>query len=304
VVSVPVAIYGWLQYFGLDPLDWDITSLSPVHSTVGYSLYLGAFLSMVVPFTLFKILGGHTEGPNQPIPFVIILILQVMCLIFTLSRGAWLGLLGGCMVFFWLLASRWQKRMLTLAAVVFVAGGFLLLSMNKGLVVPSFTGENRLSDAIISQNRKVSNNERLTIWANTIPMISSRFLLGYGPETYSTAFWLTHPTASFNEIPNFNPWDPHNIILYHLTAIGVLGLISFLWIIARFYRKTYHAFQGVSDRDTGTMIAAILSSATVFLIQAQFNPYGIVPLVLFWLVLAFGVSANRWITSALPDGKS
>ena len=39
VVSVPVAIYGWLQYFGLDPLDWDITSLSPVHSTVGYSLY-------------------------------------------------------------------------------------------------------------------------------------------------------------------------------------------------------------------------------------------------------------------------
>jgi len=44
--SVAVAIYGFLQYFGLDPLTWSTDSLSPVHSTTGYSLYLGAYLAM------------------------------------------------------------------------------------------------------------------------------------------------------------------------------------------------------------------------------------------------------------------
>ncbi len=296
VVSVPVAIYGWLQYFGLDPLEWDTTSLSPVHSTVGYSLFLGAFLAMVIPFTLFKIFGGQADGRYRPFPFVIILVMQVCCLLFTLSRGAWLGLLGACMVFLWLLAYLWQrKRLILLSVLVLGAGSFLFLSMNKGSVLPSFTEQNGLSDASIAQNRKVSDNDRMMIWINTLPMITRRFLFGYGPETFSTAFWLTHPTGSFSEVLNFNPWDPHNIFLYHLTATGVSGLMAFLWILARFYRMTYYALKGAVDRHTGIMVAAIISSATAFLIQAQFNPNGIVPVVLFWIVLAMGVSAFRWI---------
>lgn len=296
VVSVPVAIYGCMQYFGLDPLDWDTTSLSPVHSTVGYSLYLGAFLAMVIPFTLFRIFGGEEDGRNRPFPYFLILVLQVMCLLFTLSRGAWLGLLGGCTVFFWLMAYRWQfRRVFIFSIIMLIVGGFLLISMNQGSVLPSNSGQNGLSDAILANARKVSNNERMLIWVNTLPMISSRLLLGYGPETYSSAFWLTHPMGLFSEIPNFTPWDPHNIFLYHLTGIGVLGLIVFLWILARFYKITYQAFKSASDRHSGIMIAAIISSATVFLIQAQFNPNGIVPLFLFWLVLAMGVSTSRWV---------
>lgn len=296
VVSVPVAIYGWLQYFGLDSLEWDTTSLSPVHSTVGYSLYLGAFLAMVIPFTLFRIFGGQADGHYRPFPFVLILVLQVCCLLFTLSRGAWLGLLGGCMVFFWLMAYRWRmKHLFIFSVVILITGGFLLFSMNQGSVLPSFTEQNGLSDAIVAQARRVSNNDRMMIWVNTLPMISSRLLLGYGPETFSIAFWLTHPIGLFSEFPNFNPWDPHNIFLYHLTATGVFGLMAFLWILARFYRITYRAFMGASDRHTGIMVAALVSSATAFLIQAQFNPNGIVPVVLFWFVLAMGVSAFRWV---------
>lgn len=304
VVSVPVAIYGWLQYFGLDPLEWETTSLSPVHSTVGYSLFLGAFLAMVIPFTLFRIFGGQADGRYRPFPFVLILVLQVCCLLFTLSRGAWLGLLGGCMVFLWLLAYRWQgKRLFLISVFVLVAGSLLLFSMNQGSVLPAFTGQNGISDAIVAETRKVSDSDRMMIWINTLPMITRRLLFGYGPETFSTAFWLTHPSGSFSGVPNFNPWDPHNIFLYHLTATGVSGLMAFLWILARFYRITYHAFIGAEDRHTGIMVAAIISSATAFLIQAQFNPNGIVPVVLFWFVLAMGVSAFRWVGVSTSDVK-
>ena len=140
VVSVPVAMYGWLQYLGLDPLDWDTTSLSPVHSTVGYSLYLGAFLAMLIPFTLYRVFGDAAHGIKRSFPYLIILVLQVMCLLFTLSRGAWLGLLGGVTVFFWLMTYRWRRRRLFIfSVVVLIVGGFMLFSMNQGSVLPSFT---------------------------------------------------------------------------------------------------------------------------------------------------------------------
>ena len=217
--SVPVAIYGWVQYFGLDPFDWNTPSLSPVHSTVGYSLFLGAYLAMVIPFTLFRILGGQSDGQKRPFPYILILVLQIMCLLFTLSRGARLGLLGGCLLFLWLLAYRWRmRRLFIFSVIVLIAGSYLFISMNKSLVVTSLNEQNGLIDALVVQAGKVSNDIRLELWIKTIPMISGRYLLGYGPETYSIAFWLYYPPESFPELAKFQFWDPHNIFLYQLTG--------------------------------------------------------------------------------------
>jgi putative inorganic carbon (HCO3(-)) transporter len=294
VGSVPVAIYGWVQYFGLDPFDWTTPSLSPVHSTVGYSLFLGAYMAMVIPFTLFRILGGQSDGQKRPFPYILILVLQIMCLLFTLSRGARLGLLGGCMLFLWLLAYRWRMRSLFIfSVIVLIAGSYLFISMNKSLVVAPLTEQNGLIDALIVQARKVSNNVRMMLWIKTLPMISRRYLLGYGPETYSIAFWRYYPPEAFPKLARFHFWDPHNIFLYQLTATGVLGFLAYLWILVGFYKITLTALQRGVDRRTGIMVAAILGSTTAFLIQAQFNPNAIVPVALFWLVLALGVSIYR-----------
>lgn len=65
VGSVPVALYGWVQVLMWDPLDWSGGSLSPVHSTAGYSLYLGAYLAMVIPFTLVRTVSGSTTDSKR-----------------------------------------------------------------------------------------------------------------------------------------------------------------------------------------------------------------------------------------------
>lgn len=295
VGSVPVAIYGWLQYFGLDPLEWTTTSISPVHSTIGYSLFLGAYLDIVIPFTLFRILGGEAHGPKRPLPYIFILILQIMCLLFTLSRGAWLGVLGGCLLFFGLLAYRFRMRkLIIISVVVLIVGSYFFISMNKGLVIPPLGVQNGLSDTIVVQSREISNNERIMLWIYTLPMISRRYLIGYGPETYSIAFWLYYPPENFPQLSRLHPWDPHNIILYHLTATGVLGFLTFLWVLIIFYKITFTALKRMTDPRRGIMAAAILSSTTGFLIQAQFNPNAMVPMALFWIVMALGVSIYRW----------
>jgi putative inorganic carbon (HCO3(-)) transporter len=292
VGSVPIAIYGWVQFLKLDRMPWLAPSLSAVHSTVGYSLFLGAYLSMVIPFTISRIVGGEESGRKRPLSYMVILFLQITCLLFTLSRGAWLGLLSGCLLLISLLANFWNRRYtIVFSLMVLIMGTAIFFSMNKGFVLPPPRTSNGLSDnASVVEARAISNNERITLWIYTLPMISRRFLLGFGPETYSSAFLQSYPAEHFPEVTGLHPWDPHNIILYHLTAVGLLGFLAFIWVLVRFYKITFAAVKMGANRHIGVLAAAILSSATAYLVQSQFNPNSIVSTALFWLILAMGLS--------------
>jgi hypothetical protein len=78
--------------------------------------------------------------------------------------------------------------------------------------------------------------------------------------------------------------------LSHLVSVGAAGLAAFLVVTAVFYHRTVLAFRRAANPFAEALCAAILASATAFLIQAQFNPDVIVTWVLFWVVLAMGTA--------------
>lgn len=132
---------------------------------------------------------------------------------------------------------------------------------------------------------------RMTIWESTLSLLPARWVLGYGPETYLTAYSLRYQGDA---IPGeHGAYDPHNLLLYQLTAVGCAGLLAFLWALIRFYRVTCASFLADTDWHSGASTAAVLGSATAYLIQAQFNPDSIVLLTVFWLVLVLGVVGSR-----------
>ena len=104
--SVPVAIYGLAQYLGLDPLDWLTYPVPRAFSTMGNTIYLGAYLAMATPFTLARM--ASASGRGEALRYGLVLALQVGCLWVTFSRGAWLALLGAGLLFLGYLA--WQRR--------------------------------------------------------------------------------------------------------------------------------------------------------------------------------------------------
>jgi O-antigen ligase len=292
--SIPVCIYGWVQFLGFDPLEWDSISISPVHSTLGYSLYLGAYLALVIPFTFSRIISGWGIERYHVWLYGIVMLLQVMCLLFTLARGAWLGLLSGCVVLLGLLVFGWRKKKLAILSVLIIIGGGLIFSaLNTGWALPISDQYEWLSNFQITQARAFSNSERLTIWRHTLPMITKRPFLGYGPETFLTAFWSHYPLESNQLLEEVHPWDPHNLFLYHLTAVGIFGTLALLWVIIRFFRITLAALRRYEDRNSLIVIAAVLGSVSAYLIQAQFNPTAITTMVLFWYVLALGTAFAR-----------
>jgi cyclophilin family peptidyl-prolyl cis-trans isomerase/tetratricopeptide (TPR) repeat protein len=56
LVSFPIAMYGLIQHFGLDPLPWAGNVTTRVASNMGNAIFVAAFLIMVVPITLTRLL--------------------------------------------------------------------------------------------------------------------------------------------------------------------------------------------------------------------------------------------------------
>jgi O-antigen ligase len=312
--SVPVAIYGCLQFFELDPLQWATNSLSPVHSTAGYSLYLGAYLAMAIPFTLSRISGAYpSENHSSIVSYFIILVLQTTCLLFTLSRSAVLAVIFGCLVFFVLgvrLDKKW--RIAIGSAGTLIAGGIILFAINSGWMILPENLQAKLNHQVISETRLQSNQDRITIWKLTLPLIQRRFWTGYGPETYSLAFnqyyqtdtysinnSLNNPAYPAGELKQFEYWDPHNLILSQILSIGIAGLLVIGTILSIITIRILRLVRTTSNPSFRIVGAALLGSMTAYLVQAQFNPSGFISTVIFWLVVGIsaGITSNTQSSS-------
>ncbi|MDW8270444.1 MAG: hypothetical protein RMN24_14890, partial [Anaerolineae bacterium] len=171
--SVPVAVYGLVQYIGLDPLPWMTDSVSPVLSTMGRSNFLGAYLAMVVPFTLFRLVERHDAQSRLRYGFV--LALQMGCLWLTLARAAWLALVAGCLCFLGLLAWRQRSRSLALWAMAVLVVGLGWYGIMDTVSLPrpdrrAMVTEPNSSDIAFADLRTASVNARLAIWQTTLAL--------------------------------------------------------------------------------------------------------------------------------------
>src|SRR5687768_17018082 len=70
LTSLPVVLYGLAQWARLDPLPWAGDTATRVASTMGNAIFVAAWLIMVVPFTLYRLLTGmgntHSTEDNAP----------------------------------------------------------------------------------------------------------------------------------------------------------------------------------------------------------------------------------------------
>jgi tetratricopeptide (TPR) repeat protein len=109
LVSLPISLYGILQHYGRDPLPWAADVTGRVASNMGNPIFVAAYLIMVVPLTLarvvesFSVILAEEEGVTSNVVlatcYVFILAAQLICIFFSQSRGPLLGLLGGLFSF-------------------------------------------------------------------------------------------------------------------------------------------------------------------------------------------------------------
>ncbi len=109
LVSLPIALYGLIQHYQLDPLPWGGDTVKRVAGNMGNSIFLAAYLIMAMPLTLERLIHatrkmlldvqGSVTDALVAGALLFVLVIQSLAILFTQSRGPWIGLAMGLYVF-------------------------------------------------------------------------------------------------------------------------------------------------------------------------------------------------------------
>jgi hypothetical protein len=109
LASVPICLYAIIQHNQLDPLPWGGDVQQRVASNMGNAIFVAAYLVMVVPLTIGRIVTAfHAILTDERVAaydvaraaiYIFILMLQGITIFWSGSRGPWLGLIAGVWVF-------------------------------------------------------------------------------------------------------------------------------------------------------------------------------------------------------------
>jgi O-antigen ligase len=287
--SVPVCTYALVQASGYDPLSWHTDSVSPVLSTLGRSNIVGAYLAVVIPLTLHLAwISWFAPGRRAVAGVGIILLLQYLCLVLTQARAGWLAFLGGVAVWWWYVPLKQTRQQRLIGLLVFglttvgIFGGFERL----GAESPVAPAQVEPKHAFV-ERRTAAVEHRFIIWQHTLPLITERWLLGYGPEMFGVVFNQRYPPGSLYVGTDILVDDPHNLLLEQMMASGLVGVLAWLGLLLLFYRQTYPLTQQALTPEARGLAAALLGSMSAYVIQAQLNPDTIVLTLCFWLLLTY-----------------
>jgi putative inorganic carbon (hco3(-)) transporter len=279
LVGTAVSLYGIYQYFFYDPasagawIDNDMFSdiTNRVYSTLGNPNVLAEYLLLITPFAAACMLTAKTG--LRKLLFLLCLGAMLLCMLFTSSRGGWLGLIIAAAIFLIML----DARFLLLGIVALV----LLYFTMPPWVIQRFTSIGSMSDS--------STSYRVYIWMGTIAMLKEYWLSGIGPGT--AAFNLIYPAYSYNTIAAPHA---HNLFLQLVCDAGIMGLVIFLLLLFSFFRTTLSAFSQCarkgSDRTTRIYLAAAVSAVVGFMAQSMtdYSFYNNCVALFFWVVIALG----------------
>ena len=290
ITSLPIAVYGVIQHYGIDPLPWGGDVSIRIASNAGNAIFLAAYLIMAVFLTLERIyssfaylLGGGNEEQetSQDMAaalaggaYLFIFMVQLLAIFWTQSRGPWLGLFLGLYIFVLLTLSALRPRFYRGALMGWVGLGILgivlLVLMNTtSLFSPlqSVPYVGRLT-SLLDQGSRTAQ-VRILIWEGASELTAPhdpliypggdqdavnviRPLIGYGPETMWVAFNPFYPPdLAHVEKRNASPDRSHNETWDSFVITGLLGFVAYMSLfISIFYWSLRWLGLLVNRRDT------------------------------------------------------
>lgn len=256
LTSLPVSLYGIIQHYGLDPLPWATPGAARVRSTLGNPILAAAYLIMVVPLTLWRLFDSllaflQREGKGISTAllmgcYAFLLGAQLICVLFTQSRGPVVGLMGGVFFLALLLAISERKRGLALTVIgVSVILVLFLILFN----LPNSPLASLRDVPYIGRLGRIFGTEafpgRMLIWQGAIDMATAdprRTLLGYGPDSMFVAYNKFYPLELMHYELGKRPDRSHNQSFDALVTTGLVGFAAYILLFTSIF---YYGLKGL-----------------------------------------------------------
>jgi len=254
----------------------------------------------------------------QAAAYAALLLAQVVALLFTGARGAWLAFLVSVPVFGILLGRRLNRPMIwqSLTAATVVVGAFLLLlNIPGGPLQPLRTvkGLSRLADITGGAGSEGSAQGRVLIWHGVVKLISTtppignqaggsfRDVIGYGPESLAWAFQRVFPLQLRQVTDEIWTWDrAHDIFLNYFAELGAAGLAVIVALLILYFVRLGRRLESGSPRPL--ILIALAGGMAAHLVDGVFGLEMAVTLLFFWLFVGL-VAGPAWREEEVPPAR-
>jgi putative inorganic carbon (HCO3(-)) transporter len=291
--GVIVALWGILQWFGfsyllphqrVDPFGSFYSYLAtgrafgPFESPNYLGMYLAPIAALAAGYWLksklqFKIKNSYLISHNSYF-LTFCLVTSLLALFLTKSLGAWLGLGVAALFLIWFYL--FKSKILNLKStylIIFFALGFIILSV---LILKYYP--QRISDSFAA---------RKEVWQVSWFLIKEHPILGIGLGTFPKIYNQTIPHIHFPPI-NWLQMHPHNIFLAFWLNLGLLGLISFIWLLYLFFKNCFKFLSPKSYLLNPTLTAAMLAILAHGLIDTTYWKNDLS--AIFWIIMGLAYS--------------
>ena len=250
--AAAVSLYGFWQWLHPDAyttgwLDKDMFSAISfrVYSTLQNPNVLGEFFLLTLPFALALALT-EKSWPRRLL-WAAVLVLMTVCAVLTYSRGCYLGLILGLVVFLVLLDRRF---LIPIAAFVLISPWIMPHTVMDRLLSVGDLGD-------------TSTDYRFKIWQGVAAMLKDFWYCGVGPG--EGAFYSVYPLYSLEAI---NAPHTHCLYLQLVSDTGIAGLAVFLGFSGSLLRSLLTTIRRAENRETRIFAMAGLAAFSGFLLQS------------------------------------
>lgn len=298
LTSLPISIYGVIQHYGLDPLPWGGDVQTRVAANAGNAIFLAAYLIMAFFLTLERVFTSFVRlmGIGQPSnaqpqewqsslaggAYLFVLLVQSIAIVWTQSRGPWLGWVPGIFLFALLTVStvrpRYFRTLLSLAVGGVVAVVLIIFAAN---FVPSFSFIKELPYVgrfvNVLEIESGTGKVRQLIWGGATRMLLPhepltfpdgsqdnvnflRPLVGYGPEAMWVAFNPFYPPELAQiEARNASPDRSHNEAWDSLVITGLLGFVGYIALFITIFYWSLRWLGLIKQRRDSLLFGALVT---------------------------------------------
>ncbi len=241
--------------------------------------YFAEMLGLALPLTLALLI--RQKNLRDRAVLLVFAFVQGVALVFTWSRGSWLGFIAS----FGIMAIMFDKRLLILGLAVAVAGAALAPPVLVQRLLSSFT----VNDS--------SNSYRVSIWRGSIAILRKYLFRGVGLG--AEAFSEMYPEHMIIQTPALHS---HSVYFQMLIELGLLGFLALLWFLgANVWYSLWTAFrvpgQGWGKWTKIAVLSGCLAAVAGNMLHGViehtwYNPQ-VMLVVWAWLGVASGVAAKE-----------
>ncbi len=275
--ALVVSLFGLLQYFmGSAPLDWvDISRFGDIGGRVT-SIFsnpnvLATYLLLVFPFSV----EGFFQQRNRMIFRLFSFFsttVTALCLLFTWSRGAWLGGLFSVILLCLLYGKQSRKSLLYAAPVVLLSLVFL-----PSNVINRFESIGNMGESSVRY--------RLYVWKGTVKMLmGAPWGVGMGDTCFSRSY-LPYAVSGTESVMH-----THQILMQVMSDTGYVGALLFIAAIVCMFLHVYRRRSG-EDRSAVVAFCALLGCLCMGLFDHIWYQFG--NMALFWIIFALAAQGKE-----------